>query len=85
VERVYNRVLMGADGARRVVVNSVGREIRTLDELPPSEGQRVQLSLNIAMQRAAEDAFRAYGAARRLAGPQHPRIGADTGATIGVR
>ena len=61
VERVYNKVLMGADGARRVVVNSVGREIRTLDELPPSEGQRVQLSLNFAMQRAAEDAFRAYG------------------------
>ena len=30
VERVYNKVLMGADGARRVVVNSVGREIRTL-------------------------------------------------------
>jgi penicillin-binding protein 2 len=61
VERVYNKVLMGADGARRVVVNSVGREIRTLEELPASEGQRVQLSLNYAMQRAAEDAFRAHG------------------------
>ena len=61
VERVYNKALMGADGARRVVVNSVGREIRTLEEVPPSEGQRVRLSLNYAMQRAAEDAFRAYG------------------------
>src|SRR6185295_7154060 len=30
IERTYNNVLMGADGARRVVVNSVGREIRTL-------------------------------------------------------
>ena len=29
--------------------------------MPPTEGQRVQLSLNYAMQRAAEDAFRAYG------------------------
>jgi penicillin-binding protein 2 len=29
IERTYNKVLMGADGARRVVVNSVGREIRT--------------------------------------------------------
>ena len=28
LERTYNRVLMGEDGARRVVVNSVGREIR---------------------------------------------------------
>jgi penicillin-binding protein 2 len=61
VERVYNRRLMGADGARRVVVNSVGREIRTLEEQPPTEGQRLRLSLNAAMQRAAEDAFKAYG------------------------
>ena len=35
---------MGEDGARRVVVNSVGREIRTLDEVPPVEGRRVQLT-----------------------------------------
>jgi penicillin-binding protein 2 len=61
VERVYNRMLMGNDGARRVVVNSVGREIRELEEVPPTEGHRVKLSLNFAMQRAAENAFRAYG------------------------
>ncbi|MDH4064367.1 MAG: penicillin-binding protein 2 [Acidobacteriota bacterium] len=61
IERVYNALLMGEDGARRVVVNSVGREIRTLEELPPTEGRRVQLSLNYAMQKAAEDAFAAYG------------------------
>ena len=60
VERVYNKLLMGEDGARRVVVNSMGREIRTLDETPPVEGRRVQLSINYAMQHAAEDAFRAY-------------------------
>ncbi|MEO8677914.1 MAG: penicillin-binding protein 2 [Vicinamibacterales bacterium] len=60
VERVYNKLLMGEDGARRVVVNSLGREIRTLDEIPPVEGRRVQLSINYAMQHAAEDAFRAY-------------------------
>lgn len=61
LERVYNQMLMGADGARRVVVNSVGREIRTIEELPPVEGRRARLSLNQAMQQAAEDAFRAYG------------------------
>lgn len=61
IERVYNRLLMGADGARRVVVNSVGREIRTLEEVPPTEGQRVQLSINYTMQRAAEEAFRLSG------------------------
>ncbi len=61
VERVYNKLLMGADGARRVVVNSTGREIRQLEELPPVQGRRVQLTINYAMQKAAEDAFRNYG------------------------
>jgi penicillin-binding protein 2 len=61
VERVYNKLLMGRDGAKLVVVNSVGREIRTLEEIPPVQGRRVQLTINLAMQKAAEDAFRAYG------------------------
>ncbi|HYE87729.1 MAG TPA: penicillin-binding protein 2 [Vicinamibacterales bacterium] len=61
VERVYNKLLMGEDGARRVVVNSMGREIRTLEEVPPTQGRRVQLTVNYAMQKAAEDALRAYG------------------------
>ena len=61
LERTYNRELMGQDGARRVVVNSVGREIRTLDETPPVEGRRLQVTLDAAMQRAAEDGFHASG------------------------
>ncbi len=61
LERTYNDVLMGEDGARRVVVNSVGREIRTLDEEPPTEGRRVQLTLDASMQRAAEEGFKRTG------------------------
>jgi penicillin-binding protein 2 len=61
IEKVYNRHLMGEDGARRVVVNSVGREIRTLEEIAPSEGRRVQLTIDYDLQRATEDAFRHYG------------------------
>jgi penicillin-binding protein 2 len=61
VERIYNKMLMGEDGARRVVVNSMGREIRTIDQIDPVEGRRVQLTLDYAMQRAAENAFHAYG------------------------
>jgi penicillin-binding protein 2 len=63
IERVYNRMLMGEDGARRVVVNSLGREIRSIEELPPLEGGRLQLTIDFEMQRAAEDAFKAYGRA----------------------
>jgi penicillin-binding protein 2 len=51
VERVYNKLLMGEDGAKRVVVNSMGREIRTLDEVPPTEGRRVQLTIDHDLQR----------------------------------
>ncbi len=61
VEKVYNALLMGQDGAKRVVVNSMGREIRTLEEIPPVEGRRVQLTIDRDLQKAAEDAFRHAG------------------------
>lgn len=61
IERVYNRLLMGEDGARRVVVNSLGREIRTLEEVPPLEGRRLQLTVDLDLQHAAERAFATYG------------------------
>ncbi len=61
IERVYNKLLMGEDGARRVVVNSTGREIRTLEQVPPKEGRRVQLTIDYDLQKAAEDGFRNAG------------------------
>ena len=61
IEKNYNDLLMGRDGARLVVVNSTGREIRKLNEIQPVEGQRVELTLDLAMQRAAEDGFRTLG------------------------
>jgi penicillin-binding protein 2 len=61
VELTYNRLLKGVDGARRVVVNSVGREIQTIGEILPTEGRRLQLTIDYDLQRAAEDAFRALG------------------------
>jgi penicillin-binding protein 2 len=57
LEKIYNTLLMGTDGARRVVVNSVGREIRTLDEDEPTEGRRLQLTVDYDVQKAIEDGF----------------------------
>ncbi len=57
LEKMYNNLLMGEDGARRVVVNSVGREIKTLEEDPPTEGKRLQLTVDYDVQKAIEDAF----------------------------
>jgi penicillin-binding protein 2 len=61
LEKIYNAYLMGEDGARRVVVNSVGREIRTLEEDPPMEGKRLQLTVDFDVQKAIEDGFDAIG------------------------
>ena len=63
IEKVYNVMLMGEDGAKRVVVNSVGREIRTLEEDPPTEGRRLQLTIDYDLQKSVEDAFDATEAA----------------------
>ena len=61
VEKIYNKLLMGEDGARRVKVNSMGREIETLAEIPPNEGRRVQLTIDKDLQHAAEEAFKGSG------------------------
>ena len=54
---------MGKDGERVVTVNSVGREIRELENarVEPGEGQRVQLTIDADVQRAAEEGFRIAG------------------------
>src|SRR5438874_12497148 len=61
IEKVYNAYLMGEDGAKRVVVNSVGREIRTLEEDEPIEGKRLQLTIDYDVQKAIEDGFDQLG------------------------
>jgi penicillin-binding protein 2 len=61
LEKNYNTLLVGVDGARRVVVNSVGREIRTLEEVPPTVGRRVELTIDYDVQRATEEAFKKLG------------------------
>jgi penicillin-binding protein 2 len=61
IEKWYNTLLMGEDGAKRVVVNSVGREIRTLEEDQPVEGKRLQLTIDYDIQKAVEDGFKTAG------------------------
>lgn len=61
IEKSYNALLMGEDGERRVVVNSLGREMRTLEEVEPTEGRRLKLTIDADLQRAVERAFQAFG------------------------
>ncbi len=63
VEQAYNRLLMGQDGLRAVVVNSLGREI--VEDEPrsalPVEGRALQLTIDADVQRATEEGFRQLG------------------------
>jgi len=64
VEYAYNKFLMGTDGSKTVVVNSVGREIgQPLPDalVPPREGRRIQLTIDADVQKATEDGFEATG------------------------
>jgi penicillin-binding protein 2 len=61
IERVYNASLQGSDGKRNVVINSVGREIEELGTENPTEGTRLQLTIDYDLQRALEEGFRASG------------------------
>ena len=62
IEQAYNRLLMGTEGNKTVVVNSVGREIRELGaKQEPTDGRRLQLTIDADVQKSIEDAFAARG------------------------
>jgi penicillin-binding protein 2 len=61
LEQAYNRLLMGAEGSKEVIVNSLGREINVVGATNPVEGTRLQLTIDADVQRAMEEGFRHYG------------------------
>jgi penicillin-binding protein 2 len=57
LERQYNDILQGTDGMRRVIVNSVGKEV---DRLPTQEaipGKQIQLTIDYDLQMVAEQSL----------------------------
>ncbi len=54
LERQYNDTLIGIDGEKRVVVDSMGRERQVLDDLEPTPGHNLQLTLDLDLQAVAE-------------------------------
>ena len=59
VELSWERHLRGRAGGRNLVVDVEGREIQELDGVEPTPGGRVILTLDLDLQRAAEEAFQA--------------------------
>lgn len=54
LEKEYNAQLEGTDGMRRVVVNSVGKVMRTLDNIDAIPGKPIQLTIDYDLQSVAE-------------------------------
>jgi penicillin-binding protein 2 len=57
LERQYNDILMGTDGMRRVIVNSVGKEVDHLSQQDPIPGKEIQLSVDLDLQQVAEQSL----------------------------
>lgn len=55
IERTYNDILMGKDGERRVLVDSRGRIQREIEVIPPIPGRDFYSTLDLDIQKAAEE------------------------------
>ena len=72
VEHAYEEDLRGRPGLTRLEVDSRGRVVRTLSSTPPVPGNDVQLTIDLDVQRLAEESL-----ARGLARRGRPRGGLD--------
>ena len=54
LERQYNDLLVGTDGMRRVIVNSVGKEMGRLSQQEVIPGKQIQLTIDYDLQQVAE-------------------------------
>ena len=60
LERQYNDILTGTDGMRRMIVNSIGKEVKELGHLPEQEpipGKQIQLTIDYDLQQVAEQSL----------------------------
>src|ERR1700730_6823462 len=57
LERQYNDLLMGTDGMRRVIVNSVGKEVGRLSTQEAIPGKQIQLTIDYDLQQVAEQSL----------------------------
>ena len=54
LERQYNDMLVGTDGMRRVIVNSIGKEMGRLSQQEAIPGKQIQLTIDYDLQQVAE-------------------------------
>jgi len=57
IEKQYNDMLMGTDGMRRVIVNSVGKEVGRLSTQEAIPGKQITLTIDYDLQQIAEQSL----------------------------
>ncbi len=57
IEAEYDRYLRGENGAARVEVDALGQLTETLDRVQPVQGEQLRLSLDLEVQRVAQEAL----------------------------
>jgi len=74
IEQQYNDMLIGQDGSRRTVVNSHGKELRQLDQIPPVPGKPLKLTIDLDLQIAMEEALEGHNGAMVAINPHNGEI-----------
>jgi len=57
VEQRYESFLMGVNGGRQIEVNAMGRKMRVLEKVESNPGNNLILTLDLELQKAAEEAM----------------------------
>ncbi|MGH7898308.1 MAG: penicillin-binding protein 2 [Candidatus Binatia bacterium] len=57
LEKYWEEALRGENGGQQIEVDAFGRKLRVLDEVPEIPGGNVHLSIDVGLQRAAEEAM----------------------------
>ncbi len=75
LEKIFEDELRGRDGGLRMEVDAQGRLKRVLDKMPWEAGSNIHLTLDFAIQRAADEALRGTATGRGAAVAIDPRNG----------
>jgi penicillin-binding protein 2 len=57
LEAIYDKILRGKDGMRRLIVDSRGRPIAELEVVPPRRGRDLITTIDLDIQKVAEEEF----------------------------
>ena len=74
IERSYEKLLHGAPGYELVEVNADGRTQAVLDTTPPTPGKNIYLSIDVRLQKAAEQAMAGRAGAAIAIDPRNGQV-----------